>query len=212
MATPHSPSDRDYEPAGTSAPQRKCVVTGLVADKSELIRFVAAPDGQLVADLNDKLGGRGAWVRADRLCLQEALSGNKFGRHLRQKLAVSDGFLDHLERRLGEQLIARLSMMRKAGSLITGGGKLRSSQAELAGLLIGDDASPREARQLIGQCQPDWVETDVPAIWLGQISGSTSVAYAGVMKSGAPAQQRLISLLRTDLMRWRGVANAENTT
>ncbi len=212
MVTPHSPSEQDYDQADTSAPQRKCVVTGQTADKAVLIRFVASPDGQLVADLNEKLGGRGAWVRADRDCLSQALSGNKFSRHLKQKLAINDGFLDHLERRLGEQLIARLSMMRKAGSLVTGGGKLRSGSSLLACLLVADDASPREARQLISLCQPDWVETGIPAEWLGQVAGSTSVAYAGVIHSGTAAQQRLESLLKADLMRWRGVANAENTT
>ena len=117
-----------------------------------LIRFVASPDGQLVADLNEKLGGRGA-CQADRDCLTQALSGNKFSRHLKQKLAINDGFLDHLERRLGEQLIARLSMMRKAGSLVTGGGKFAQRLVLLAGLLVADDASPREARQLISLCQ-----------------------------------------------------------
>ena len=60
MVTPHSPSEQDYDQADTSAPQRKCVVTGQTADKAVLIRFVASPDGQLVADLNEKLGGRGA--------------------------------------------------------------------------------------------------------------------------------------------------------
>ena len=75
-------------------------------------------------------------------------------------------------------------MMRKAGSLVAGGGKLRSGSSQLAGMLVADDASPREARQLISLCQPDWVETDIPAVWLGQVAGSTSVAYAGVIHSG----------------------------
>ena len=212
MVIPYSPSELDHDPANTAEPQRKCVVTGQTADKANLIRFVASPDGHLVADLNEKLGGRGAWVRADRDCLSKALSGNKFDRHLKQKLLVKDGFLDHLERRLGEQLIARLSMMRKAGSLVTGGGKLRSSPSLLAGLLIADDASPREARQLVSLCQPNWVETNIPAEWLGQVAGSTSVAYAGVIHARPAAQQRLELLLKADLTRWRGVANAENTT
>ena len=212
MVTPHSPSDQQHDQTSSSAPQRKCVVTGKTAEKAELIRFVASPDGQLIADLNEKLGGRGAWVRADRNCLTQALSGNKFGRHLKQKLVVNDGFLDHLERRLGDQVIARLSMMRKAGSLVAGGGKLRSASYQLAGMLIADDASPREARQLISLCQPDWVETDIPAVWLGQVAGSTSVAYAGVIHVATGSQRRLESLLKADLTRWRGVANAENST
>jgi predicted RNA-binding protein YlxR (DUF448 family) len=43
---------------------RKCIVTGGTAEKSDLIRFVAGPDGQPVADLAEKLPGRGAWVAA----------------------------------------------------------------------------------------------------------------------------------------------------
>ena len=212
MATPNSVSNKAYETAGISASQRKCVGSGQVTDKSGLIRFVASPDGLLVADLNEKLGGRGVWACANRHCLVKAVAEKKFARHLKQAVSVSDDFLDQLEKRLAEHLISRLSMMRKAGLLVTGGGKLRSGQAEIAGLLIGDDASPREARQLTGVCQPDWVEADIPSVWLGRISGSLSVAYAGVMKSTAPSHLRMEQLLRVDLMRWRGVANAENTT
>ena len=212
MATSHHASKDTHRSTHTSAPQRKCAVTGQVTEKSGLIRFVVSPDGQLVADLNEKLGGRGAYVSANRQCLQKAVSANKFGRYLKQTVSISDDFLDQLEDRLAEHLISRLSLMRKAGMLVTGGGKLRSGQTAFAGLLIGDDASPREARQLIGVCQPDWVEPNVPAVWLGRISGSFSVAYAGVTRSAAPPQQRMEALLRVDLMRWRGVANGENTT
>ena len=212
MATSHHAPTNRLQPSDRSAPQRKCAVTGQVTEKSGLIRFVVSPDGQLVADLNERLGGRGVWVSANRQCLEKAVSANKFARHLKQAVRIGDDFIGQLEQRFAEHLISRLSLMRKAGLLVTGGGKLRSGQTEFAGLLIGDDASPREARQLIGVCQPDWVETNVPAVWLGRISGSFSVAYAGVTKSAAPSQQRMETLLRADLMRWRGVANAENTT
>ena len=47
-------------------PQRKSVITGEIADKAALIRFVASPDGELVADTGNKLGGRGVWVSAVR--------------------------------------------------------------------------------------------------------------------------------------------------
>ena len=49
-----------------SGPQRKCVITGKIADKADLIRFVASPDGELVADTDNKLGGRGVWVSSVR--------------------------------------------------------------------------------------------------------------------------------------------------
>jgi hypothetical protein len=40
-------------------PQRRCVATGRVADKDALLRFVVAPAGQLVPDLQQRLPGRG---------------------------------------------------------------------------------------------------------------------------------------------------------
>ncbi len=190
-------------------PQRKCIITGEIANKVDLIRFVASPDGELVADTNNKLGGRGVWVSAVRETLEQAISGNLFSRHLKQAVRISDNFLDNLDRRLADQLIARLSMMRKAGVLLTGGGKLRS-QARLTGLLIADDASLRETQQLISNCRPDWIEKGIPSAWLGQISGSTSVAYSGVLCSASLAERRLETLFRTELRRWRGVAKADD--
>ena len=192
-----------------SGPQRKCIITGQVADKADLIRFVVSPDGELLADTGNKLGGRGVWVIAARKTLEQALSGNRFSRHLKRAVHINEDFLENLDRRLADQLIARLSMMRKAGVLITGGGKLRS-QTLLTGLLIADDASPRETQQLVSHCRPDWTEKDIPSSWMGQISGSTSIAYAGVLASVSPARRRLVAQFRIELRRWRGVANAEN--
>ena len=45
---------------------RFCAVTRRVLPESELIRFVAAPDGSVVADLKAKLPGRGVWVGLHR--------------------------------------------------------------------------------------------------------------------------------------------------
>ena len=192
-----------------SGPQRKCVITGKIADKADLIRFVASPDGELVADTDNKLGGRGVWVSSVRETIEHAILGNRFSRHLKQAVQISDNFLDNLDRRLADQLIARLSIMRKAGVLVIGGGKLRS-QAFLTGLLIANDASPRETQQLINSCRPDWIEKGIPSAWLGQISGRTSVAYAGVLRSASLAEGQLETLLRIELRRWRGIAKADN--
>ena len=209
MSFPYTSPELEQANIKLSRPQRKCIITGEIADKAVLIRFVASPDGELVADTGNKLGGRGVWVSAVRETINQALSGNQFSRHLKQTVRISDNFLDVLDRRLADQLIARLSMMRKVEVLVAGGGKLRS-QALLSGLLIGDDASPRETQKLISSCRPDWIEKGVPSVWLGQVSGSTSVAYAGVFRSASSAERRLETLFRTELRRWRGVAKAND--
>ncbi|NDD10820.1 MAG: DUF448 domain-containing protein, partial [Rhodobacteraceae bacterium] len=48
---------------GTS---RKCIVSGEVKDKSALLRFVVTPDGMLIADVLEKLPGKGIWVTCDK--------------------------------------------------------------------------------------------------------------------------------------------------
>ena len=209
MSSPYTSPELEQANIKLSRPLRKCIITGEIADKAVLIRFVASPDGELVADTGNKLGGRGVWVSAVREIIEQAILGNRFSRNLKQAVRIGDNFLDNLDRRLAAQLIARLSIMRKAGVLVTGGGKLRN-QALLTGLLIGDDASPRETQKLISSCRPDWVEKDVPSAWLGQVSGSTSVAYAGVLRSASPTEQRLETLFRIELRRWRGIAKADN--
>jgi predicted RNA-binding protein YlxR (DUF448 family) len=50
-----------------------CAVTREVLPESQLIRFVAAPDGSLVPDLRAKLPGRGIWIGASRERVQQAL-------------------------------------------------------------------------------------------------------------------------------------------
>ena len=209
MSSPYISTKVEQVNIKLARPRRKCIITGEIADKADMIRFVASPDGELIADIGNKLGGRGVWISAMRETINSAISGNQFSRHLKQAVRISDNFLDILDRRLADQLIARLSMMRKVGVLVTGGGKLRS-KALLSGLLIGDDASPGETQKLINSCRPDWIEKGIPSVWLGQVSGSTSVAYGGVFRSAASAEQRLETLFRAELRRWRGIAKADD--
>ena len=56
MSSSHTIPEFDQANITQSGPQRKCIITGQVADKADLIRFVASPDGQLVADTGNKLG------------------------------------------------------------------------------------------------------------------------------------------------------------
>src|SRR3954453_10764636 len=47
-----------------TGPLRRCIVTRKRLPKEQMIRFVLAPDGQLVPDLAAKLPGRGMWLSA----------------------------------------------------------------------------------------------------------------------------------------------------
>lgn len=53
-------------------PQRTCVVSKETLPKSELLRIVRTPTGEVIADLSGKLNGRGAYIKKDLTILEQA--------------------------------------------------------------------------------------------------------------------------------------------
>ncbi len=53
-------------------PLRKCTGCGEMKPKSELVRVVKSPEGELSLDLTGKKPGRGAYVCTDPTCLAAA--------------------------------------------------------------------------------------------------------------------------------------------
>ena len=60
--------------------ERKCIATGQVYSKSQLVRFVLGPNGVIYPDPENKLPGRGIWVKADRSAILQAERGQLFSR------------------------------------------------------------------------------------------------------------------------------------
>ncbi len=54
-------------------PQRSCVSCRTVRDKSDLLRVVVTPDGDVVYDPTGKLAGRGAYLCPDEGCITAEL-------------------------------------------------------------------------------------------------------------------------------------------
>ena len=141
---------------------RKCIVTGATAEKSDLIRFVAGPDGRPVADLAEKLPGRGAWVTALPAVISEAAQKGRFKRHIDATSSDPTQLVAIVTTQIERRLLQHLSMFRRAGLALCGGGAIRE-EGLMQALLIADDASTREAQQLISAVQPEWTETGLPA-------------------------------------------------
>ena len=83
----------DHGPrADRSATMRMCVVSREVRPIDELIRFVVAPSGEVVADLKRKLPGRGLWVSASRKMVAEAVRRHQFSRGFKRDVRVAATF------------------------------------------------------------------------------------------------------------------------
>lgn len=129
---------------------RKCLVTGDVYPASELIRFVCAPDGQIIPDVAAKLPGRGCWVLARREVLEAAIKKKVFLRFGYQVLSsakkgdveeldenaeegkkravtVKDDLVDQVEMLLKKRCLDYLGLANRAGNVISGFEKVRGT-------------------------------------------------------------------------------------
>jgi len=130
-------------PARLEPPTRTCVVTRRAQSADRLIRFVAAPDGEVVADLGRKLPGRGVWVTADAEHVRTAERKRLFARGLGPGVKVSPGLAERVAARLREAALSALSLARKAGALVVGFTKVEAAirHERLAGLIHASDAA-----------------------------------------------------------------------
>src|ERR1700704_2214620 len=72
-----------------SATSRMCAVSREVRPIDELIRFVVAPSGEVIADLKRKLPGRGLWVTASRKAVAESVRRNQFSKGFKRDVRAT---------------------------------------------------------------------------------------------------------------------------
>lgn len=114
------------EPRGCRATTRRCIASGELHAKGDLLRFVVAPDGGLVFDLAGKLPGRGLWLLPRRDMLDKACARGLFAKAARAAVVVPDDLSEQVARALRERCLGLLGFARRAGELTGGFEKVRS--------------------------------------------------------------------------------------
>src|SRR5919201_2608 len=118
-----------------SATMRMCAVSRDVRPIDELIRFVVAPSGEVVADLKRKLPGRGLWISTSRQAVAEAVRRHHFARGFRRDVRVAPTLAADTETLLACSAVEALAMAAKAGQVLSGFGKVEAAlQARRTGL------------------------------------------------------------------------------
>ena len=113
--------------ANRSATVRMCAVSRDVRPIDELIRFVVAPSGEVVADLKRKLPGRGLWVSASRRMVAEAVRRHQFSRGFKRDVGVAATLAADTELLLERFTVDALAMAAKAGQVISGFAKVEDA-------------------------------------------------------------------------------------
>ena len=132
------PADLDNGPrTNRSGTMRMCAVSREVRPIDELIRFVVAPTGEVIADLKRKLPGRGLWVSASHRAVAEAARRNQFGKGFKRDVRVAPTLAADTDNLMVRGVIEALAMAAKAGQVVAGFAKVEGAlQAHQAVALI----------------------------------------------------------------------------
>lgn len=173
----------------SQGPERKCVASGESQPKNGLIRFVASPDGDVVADIAGKLPGRGVYVAADRAALELAVARNLFARGLKAAVRCPDDLIDSVERMLARRVVDLISLARKSGQAVTGYEKVKSwLDTQRAQVLVqASDGSGRGKSKLSTPHDGRYIGW-LTAEELGQAFGRQTAIHA-VLASGGLANR-----------------------
>jgi predicted RNA-binding protein YlxR (DUF448 family) len=100
--------------------ERRCIVTGEALPESQLIRYVADPEGRIVPDVAAVLPGRGIWVTASREILERAIAKKLFGRAAKAQVTAPADLADRTEAQLVARMCGDLGMARRSGAIVFG--------------------------------------------------------------------------------------------
>ena len=198
---------------GTS---RKCMASGEVKDKSSLLRFVVTPDNMIVADVLEKLPGKGMWLSCNKVLLEQTVRDGLFTRVTNKNITVPETLLDDVEQMLTNRVISLISLARKAGRAVAGYEKVKDwLSQDLATVLVqSQDGSERGKSKLStprGGTFIDWLKTSE----LGLAFGRQTVIHCA-LASGGITQRVVQDALRLKGLRPSGgnrrVVKKEKTT
>lgn len=185
-------------------PQRRCIVSGQSLPRENLLRFVIAPDGTVVPDLDEKLPGRGLWLLPERDILRTACTKGAFSKAARRETRPPDDLAAQVERLLRRRCLDLLGLARRSGILVAGFEKVRAFLAsEDAGVLLAASDGAADGRAKIRALAPDVPLVDIlTAEELGTAIGREHIVHAVVAKGRLADRivheaQRLSGLLGT---------------
>ena len=194
-------NDSAYVNQGTS---RKCIASGEVKDKSSLLRFVVTPDNMIVADVLEKLPGKGIWLGCSKDLLEKTLRDGLLARVTKKPINVPETLLDDVEQMLTNRVISLISLARKSGRAVAGYEKVKDwLSKDLATVLVqSQDGSERGKSKLStprGGTFIDWLKTSE----LGLAFGRQTVIHCALASGGIT--QRVVH----DALRLKGLRPSE---
>lgn len=185
-----------------SVSERRCLVSGVVSAKENLIRFVVGPDKAVVPDVACKLPGKGLWVSANKQMLEEAVGKKLFSRAAKMQTVVPADLCAQVELLLHKRCLSLLGLAKSAGLIVAGQAQLEEEipKKNLSYILVAVDCGRDGVKKL---CQATLIKTGFTRYELGAALGRDQLVYIGL--SG----HKLTTKLKAEIIRWQGVRGDE---
>lgn len=104
---------------------RKCIITGEIKPKNELLRFTLLKNGDFIPDFNKKFSGKGIYVSNSKSILEKAFKTVKIGKILHCNVNPYPDLAELIEKMLASKGLEALNLARKSGNLILGFEKVK---------------------------------------------------------------------------------------
>ncbi len=133
-------------------------MTGDIRERSDLLRFVVGPSGEIVPDVGGRLPGRGLWLTPRRDIVGRAVAKRLFARAARRPVAIPAALADRIEALLAQRCIDAIGLARRAGLAVAGFERVSEAVrgGKTAALLAAIDgaAGGRRKLQALGRGLP----------------------------------------------------------
>lgn len=170
--------------ASASEGMKTCFVTKEACPKTDMLRFVAAPDRTIVFDVAGKLPGRGLWLKANRDILALAISKKLFHKAAGKQVIIPVDLEDTVEIALKNRCLSLLGLCRKAGLLLFGYEAVKKAVGQ--GLAVSafeaSDASERGQNKIFKPNDTFPIYMVLSRQEMGQIAGMDEVVHIALLK------------------------------
>ena len=175
---------------------RRCLATGEMKPRAELIRFVIAPDKSVVADLSENLPGHGLWVSASRDAIELAIKKNLFAKAAKEQAYPAADLVDSVAALLRKRCLTFLGLAKGAGIAVLGESQTEAAlRAHKLALFLHAPDATRTLDNRSGVCDCLLFSRDE----MGAAFGYDQIVYAGLVPHGLTEKLKL-ELNRLQLM------------
>ncbi len=175
---------------GATTSLRRCIASGEVRPKAEMVRFVAGPDGTVVPDLAGRLPGRGLWLSPRREHLERACARNLFARAAKAPLRVPADLPERVEKLLSRRCLELIGLANRSGQVVSGYERVTSRLASggvamvLAAVDMAEDGRRKLRAAARNQNPAPRVVEMFTAEELGRALGQAARAHVAIARGG----------------------------